>query len=381
MREATMARTPAEIDESGLVQLLSPDDVRRSSPEHDALAAELTPAALLDLYREMRVLRRIDDEATALQRQGELGLWPPVRGQEAAQLASAHALTPGDFVFTSYREHGLALHRGVRGADLVRVWRGVAGTGWNPHEIRLATQQVIIGAHTLHAVGWALGETIERGEQHPDAAVAYLGDGAMSEGDVAEAMVFAASFRLPVIFFCQNNQWAISEPVTLQAPGELADRGPGFGIPSVRVDGNDALAVYAVTREALERAHTGGGPTLIEAVTYRMGPHTTADDPTRYRTAEEVAAWAERDPIDRLALLLRSEGVLDDEAEREVAAAADAAAAELRAGCVALTDPEPLAVFDHVYAEPNRTIERERAEYRRYLAGFADATGLVEVDR
>jgi pyruvate dehydrogenase E1 component alpha subunit len=381
MREATMARTPAEIDESGLVQLLGPDGVRRPSPEHDAFAAELTPAVLIDLYGEMRILRRLDDEATALQRQGELGLWPPVRGQEGAQLASARALTPGDFVFTSYREHGLAWHRGVRGADFVRVWRGAAGSAWNPHELRLAPQQVIIGAHTLHAVGWALGETIERGEQHPDAAVAYVGDGAMSEGDVSEAMVFAASFGLPVVFFCQNNQWAISEPVTLQAPGVLADRGPGFGIPSVRVDGNDVLAVYAAMREALERAHGGGGPTLIEAVTYRMGPHTTADDPTRYRSAEEVAAWSERDPIDRLARLLRSEGVLDDAVEREVAAAADAAAAELRASCIALPDPDPLAVFDHVYAEPNPTVERERAEYERYLAGFADAAGFAEVDR
>jgi pyruvate dehydrogenase E1 component alpha subunit len=174
------------------------------------------------------------------------------------------------------------------------------------------------------------------------------------------------------VFVCSNNQWAISEPVTLQAPGRLADRGPGFGIPSVRVDGNDAIAVYAVMREALERAHTGGGPTLIEAVTYRMGPHTTADDPTRYRTAEELAAWAERDPIDRLERLLRSVGVLDDAIEAEVGAAADEVGGELRAACVAIPDPEPLSVFDHIYAEPNRQIDRERAEYAAYLEGFAE---------
>ncbi|MGN6325320.1 pyruvate dehydrogenase (acetyl-transferring) E1 component subunit alpha [Pseudolysinimonas sp.] len=371
-----MARVPSELDETDIVQLLDPSGARRPSAAYDSLAADLTPDDLLALYRDMRVIRRIDDEATALQRQGELALWPPLRGQEATQLASARALGDGDFVFTSYREHGVAFARGVRGVDLVRVWRGATASAWHPYEHRVATPQVIIGAQSLHATGWAMGEVLAKGDQTPDAGVAYFGDGAMSEGDVAEAMVFAASFRLPVVFVCSNNQWAISEPVTLQAPGTLADRGPGFGIPSVRVDGNDVLAVYAVMREALDRARAGEGPTLIEAVTYRMGPHTTADDPTRYRTAEELAAWAERDPVDRLERLLRAEGILTDEREAEVGAAADEAGGELRAACIALPDPEPLAVFDHIYAEPNRQIERERAEYAAYLDGFRldDAT-------
>ena len=367
-----MARVPSELDETDLVRLLDPSGVRRPSADYDPVAAELDADDLLALYRDMRVLRRIDDEATALQRQGELALWPPLRGQEATQLGSARALGDGDFVFTSYREHGVAFQRGVRGVDLVRVWRGATASAWNPYDVRVATPQVIIGAQALHATGWAMGEVLAKGDQAPDAGVAYLGDGAMSEGDVAEAMVFAASFHLPVVFVCSNNQWAISEPVTLQAPGALADRGPGFGIPSVRVDGNDVLAVYAVMRRALERAHTGGGPTLVEAVTYRMGPHTTADDPTRYRTAQELAAWAERDPIDRLGRLLRSEGVLTDAGEAEVGAAADEAGGELRAACIAIPDPEPLAVFDHVYAEPHRQLERERAAYAAYLNGFTE---------
>jgi pyruvate dehydrogenase E1 component alpha subunit len=357
-----------------MVRLVDPSGARCASADHDRFAAELSADDLLALYRDMRVIRRIDEEATALQRQGELALWPPLRGQEATQLGSSRALGDGDFVFTSYREHGVAFARGVRGADLVRVWRGATASAWNPYEVRVAPQQVIIGAQTLHATGWAMGEVLAKGEEAPDAGVAYFGDGAMSEGDVAEAMVFAASFHLPVVFVCSNNQWAISEPVTLQAPGELADRGSGFGIPSVRVDGNDAIAVYAVTREAVERAHTGGGPTLIEAVTYRMGPHTTADDPTRYRAAEELAAWAERDPIDRLGRLLRAEGVLDDAAEAQVGAAADEAGAELRAACTAIPDPEPMSVFDHIYAEPNRQIDHERAAYAEYLEGFTEVS-------
>ena len=231
-----MARTPAELDESDIVRLLDPTGVRHASADYDAYAAELGPAELLALYRDMVVVRRIDAEGTALQRQGEVGLWPPVKGQEAAQLGSARALAPADFVFATYRDHGVAYGRGIRGAGLTRVWRGSVGAGWDPYEARMAGLQVIIGAQTLHATGWALGETIAKGDQAPDAAIAYFGDGATSEGDVSEAMVFAASFRLPVVFFCQNNQWAISEPVTLQAPGEIADRGRGFGIPSVRVD-------------------------------------------------------------------------------------------------------------------------------------------------
>ncbi|GHF18037.1 pyruvate dehydrogenase (acetyl-transferring) E1 component subunit alpha [Pseudolysinimonas yzui] len=350
------------------VQLLDERGVRVPSAEFDPFVAHLTHADLLGLYRDMVVVRRIDAEATALQRQGELALWPPLLGQEAAQIGSGRALRADDFVFSSYREHAVAYTRGVRLVDLVRVWRGTTASGWDPFSIGMATPQVIIGAQTLHATGYAMGI---RNDGADSVAVAYFGDGATSEGDVSEAMVFAASFRAPVVFFCQNNHWAISEPVTLQSTVELADRAAGFGIPAIRVDGNDVLAVSAATSSALARARAGEGPTFIEAVTYRMGPHTTADDPTRYRDADELAVWHGRDPIARLAEHLRAAGVLDAAADAEVAAEADAVAAELRAGCLALADPEPLSIFENVYAEPHPVLERQRADYARYLDGFA----------
>ncbi len=351
------------------LQLLDERGTRVASPEFDSLVADLTPQHLLGLYRDMVVVRRIDAEATALQRQGELALWPPLLGQEAAQIGSGRALRADDFVFSSYREHAVAYTRGVQLVDLVRVWRGITASGWDPFAVNMATPQVIIGAQTLHATGYAMGI---KNDGADSVAVTYFGDGAMSEGDVSEAMVFAASFQAPVVFFCQNNHWAISEPVKLQSRVDLADRATGFGIPSLRVDGNDVLAVTAATRAALARARAGEGPTFIEAVTYRMGPHTTADDPTRYREPEELEAWRGRDPISRLADHLRDLGALDQAAEEQVAVEADRVAAELRAGCLALADPENLSIFDNVYAGPHTGVDRQRAEYARYLDGFAE---------
>ncbi|GLI25843.1 pyruvate dehydrogenase E1 component alpha subunit [Agromyces rhizosphaerae] len=352
---------------SEFVQLLDPDGTRVTAPGYDQWIADLDDAALLALYRDMVVIHRVDAEATALQRQGEIGLWPPLAGQEAAQVGSAHALRDDDFVFSSYREHAVAWCRGLRPEDLLKVWRGVAGSGWDPYELGMATPQIIIAAQTLHAVGYAMGIQRDGTDQ---AAIAYFGDGATSEGDASEALVFAATYKAPVVFFCQNNQWAISEPVGLQSTQHLAQRAAGFGIPWMRVDGNDVLAVMAATRIALERARTGGGPTYIEAVTYRMGPHTTADDPKRYRTDEELESWRGRDPIARLEALLRSRGALDDDGASDLAREADAAAAAVRAACVSLPDPEPLSIFDHVYAEPNSHVQRQRDHYARYLAMF-----------
>ena len=207
------------------------------------------------------------------------------------------------------------------------------------------------------------------------AAIVYFGDGATSKGDVNEAMVFAASFQVPLVFFCQNNHWAISEPVRLQSHTQLAERGAGFGIPSMRVDGNDVLAVMAATRVALDRARRGGGPTFIEAVTYRMGPHTTADDPTRYRDANELEDWAAKDPIGRVHALLDRKGLFTEEFESAVRTKADAVARELRAGCVGMPDPEPLDVFKHVYSTPNSWLDRQQDHYSRYLASFGDPAG------
>ena len=355
----------------GFLQLITPEGVRVSSPELDPWVQDVTDQQLCSLYEDMVVIRRIDVEATHLQRQGELALWPPLLGQEASQIGSARALRDDDFVFSSYRENGVAYCRGVDLTDIIRVWRGNASSGWDPFEINMATPQVIIGAQTLHATGYALGIQNDGADS---AAITYFGDGATSQGDVNEAMVFAASFQVPVVFFCQNNHWAISEPVGLQTHIPLANRAPGFGIPSLRVDGNDVLAVLAATRVALERARTGGGPTFIEAVTYRMGPHTTADDPTRYRDANELEDWAGKDPISRLEALLESKGLLTAQVRAAVDGKADGVAKEMRAGCIGLPDPAPLDVFANVYSTPNSWLDRQRDHYSRYLAGFETAS-------
>ncbi|ERK69631.1 MULTISPECIES: pyruvate dehydrogenase (acetyl-transferring) E1 component subunit alpha [Leifsonia] len=362
-------RLPAGAD---TVQLLTPTGERLSDDRYDAWVSDIGPDQLLDLYEDMVVIRRIDAEATALQRQGELGLWPPLLGQEASQIGSGRALRSDDFVFSSYREHGVAYCRGAGLVDLLRVWRGTAQSGWNPYDINMATPQVIIGAQTLHATGYALGIQADGTDA---VAVAYFGDGATSEGDVSEALIFAATYAAPVVFFCQNNQYAISEPVGLQAQRPIAERAPGFGVPSIRVDGNDVLAVLAASRAALDRARSGGGPTFIEAVTYRMGPHTTADDPTRYRDPSELDEWRGRDPISRVEAYLDAQGRLDEERLTSIHAKADAVAAEMRAGCLALRDPEPLTVFDNVYAEPHTGIARQRDHYSRYLRTFVGGDG------
>jgi pyruvate dehydrogenase E1 component alpha subunit len=371
--------TPSDREATGL--LTRPDDLvrlldatgrRHANPVFDQWVADVDTDALIELHRDMVVVRRLDTEATALQRQGELGLWPPLAGQEAAQIGSARALDDEDFVFSSYREHAVAWLRGVRPDELLSVWRGSAASGWNPFEKRMAVPQIIIGAQSLHAVGWAMGAKWEGSDS---ASIAYFGDGATSEGDVNEALVFASSFDAPVVFFCQNNGWAISEPVGLQSKQPLARRADGFGMPGIRVDGNDVLAVLAVTRWALDRARRGEGPAFIEAVTYRMGPHTTADDPKRYRTDDDLAAWRERDPITRLHALLGASGVDMDALDADAKASADRAAAELRAGITAIPDPEPMSVFDHVYAEPNSHLERQRDRYARYLAMFDSEDG------
>lgn len=353
----------------GLVQLITPEGERVSHPEYDPWVQDVGDEQLVSLYADMAVVRRIDTEATALQRQGELALWPPLLGQEAAQVGSARVLDPADFVFPSYRENGVAWCRGVKLADLVRMWRGSAASGWNPYTVNVAAQQIIIGAQTLHATGYALGIQFDGADT---AAITYFGDGATSQGDVNEAMVFAASFQVPLVFFCQNNHWAISEPVALQSRTRIADRAPGFGIPSMQVDGNDVLAVMAATRIALDRARHGGGPTFIEAVTYRMGPHTTADDPTRYRDANELEDWAARDPLKRVKALLDRKGLLTEQLLEDVERRASDVAQQLRRACVTMPDPAPLDVFRHVYSTPNSWLDRQEEHYSRYLASLGD---------
>ena len=354
-------------ESSQMIQLVDETGARRPGGAFAELVADVGPEQLLDLYRDLVVVRRIDTEATALQRQGQIGLWAPLLGQEAAQVGSARALDAADYAFPSYREHAVAYCRGADPADFLRQWRGSAPSSWIPSAINTAVPAIVVGAQALHAAGYALGVKLDGGGS---AVIGYFGDGATSQGDVAEAFTFAAAWHVPVVFFCQNNQWAISEPVRVQSQVPLSQRGLGFGIPGIQVDGNDVLAVLSATRFALAQARAGGGPTLIEAVTYRMGPHTTSDDPKRYRDPAELDEWRAKDPIERVRLLLEREGLLDEDQAATVARVADQVAATLREGCISTPDPLPESLFDHVYAAPHPLIVEQRAALADHLASF-----------
>ncbi|MGD9954430.1 MAG: pyruvate dehydrogenase (acetyl-transferring) E1 component subunit alpha [Candidatus Nanopelagicales bacterium] len=348
-----------------LVQLLTPEGERVHHPDYDV---DLTPDELRGLYRDLVLVRRIDAEATALQRQGELGLWAQLLGQEAAQVGSGRALRTDDFAFPTYREHGVAWTRDVEPLQLLGLFRGVTNGGWDPHEHNFALYTIVIGDQTLHAVGYAMG--IQR-DGTDRAVITYFGDGATSQGDVNESFVFASVYNAPVVFFCQNNQWAISEPLERQTRIPLYKRAHGFGFPGVRVDGNDVLAVLAVTRAALQNAREGNGPTLIEAFTYRMGAHTTSDDPTRYRVAADLEEWKLKDPIERVKVYLARNGMGDHDFFDAVDAESEALAVRLREGCRSMPNPAPESLFDHVYADPHPLIDTEREEFVRYHASFA----------
>ena len=349
---------------ANLVQLLTPDG---ELVEHPDYKIELTPEEYRNLYRDLVLVRRIDAEATALQRQGELGLWASLLGQEAAQVGSGRAQTADDYSFPTYREHGVAWCRDVDPVNLLGMFRGVNNGGWDPDEKNFHLYTIVIGSQTLHAVGYAMGMQRDGRE---DAVIAYFGDGASSQGDVNEAFGFASVFNAPVVFFCQNNQWAISEPNERQFRVPLYKRAAGYGFPGVRVDGNDVLACLAVTRAALNHARTGNGPMLVEALTYRMGAHTTSDDPTRYRSPEDLEAWRAKDPILRMRAFLEKSGHGDDAFFTAIDAESDVVAADVRARCLALPDPPPVSIFDHVYAEPHQLMEEERAEYGAYWESF-----------
>lgn len=345
--------------------LLDSGGRRRSGGPEAARVADVDDAELARLYTRMLVLRRIDDEGTALQRQGQLALWAPSKGQEASQIGAAAALRESDFVFPTYRDHGIIHSRGVSPADAMRQWRGESNGGWDPHEKRMAPVQIIIGAQTLHAVGYAMAAQLDG---NGGDSVVFLGDGATSQGDVNEAMVFAASFDAPVLFFLQNNQFAISEPVHLQSRTPLVRRPRGFGLRAVRVDGNDVLAVLSATRDALARIDAGEGPQFIEAVTYRRGAHTTADDPTRYRDEAEVRRWERLDPLARVRTHLAARGQDVDALDAEATAQADATASSLREAVLAMHDHDPARLFDHVYSAPHPRIDEQREELLGYLA-------------
>ncbi len=342
--------------EEQLVQLVTPEGERVEHPEYEST---LGRDDIFGLYRDMVIIRRICSEATSLQRQGQLALWAPIQGQEAAQIGVGRALAPHDFTFPTYREHGIAWCRGVPPADMLRLFRATSNGGWDAQHYRHSVPTIVLGNQALHAVGYAMGIQRDGAEE---AAVTFFGDGASSQGDVLESFVWAASFDAPVVFICQNNQWGISTPMSRQSKIPLYHRAQGFGFPGVRVDGNDVLAMYEVSRRLLENARAGAGPSLIEAYTYRMGAHTTSDDPTRYRIDAEVEVWKHRDPIARVTALLTREHRLKKADFDVVDEEADAIALQLRTDVLAMDRPNPLTMFDNVYAAPHPYIDEGRRD-------------------
>ena len=356
------------------VQLLTPDGERVPHPDFSFDGDDATVAGFL---REMVLARRFDSESTALQRKGELGLWPPALGQEAAQVGSVTATHDLDYLFPSYRDHAVALHLGIDPVEMLGTFRGTAMAPWAGGDTRMHPYSFVIGTQSLHAVGYAMGMQRDGvvGNDDPaanGATMVYFGDGATSQGDVNEAFIFAASYTAPVVFFCQNNQWAISEPIALQSKIPLYRRASGFGFPGVRVDGNDVLAVHAVTDWALRRARSGAGPTLIEAYTYRMGAHTTSDDPSKYRSRDETDAWRARDPISRVQSYLLGAGAIDQAWLDALEAESEELAVRIREGCLRLREPKLVEFFEHVVIDPGEVLLEQRDDYLEYEAGFAE---------
>jgi 2-oxoisovalerate dehydrogenase E1 component alpha subunit len=362
--EADAQARPTSLDvELEPIRLLAPDGTPTSEARY---RRDLPPETLSWLYESMVVTREMDTEFVNLQRQGELALFASCRGQEAAQVGAAAALRKTDWLFPQYRELGVFLVRGIAPAQMSAVWRGRWHGGLDFTKKCCAPITIQIGTHGLHAVGAAMAA--ERlGED--SVTVAFFGDGATSEGDVHEALNLASVFNAPCVFFVQNNQLAISTPTSRQLAGpSIAHRAIGYGMPGIRVDGNDVLACYAVMAEAAARARGGGGPTLIEAVTYRMGPHTTSDDPTRYRSDDEVEHWRARDPISRYRTHLESVGVWSERLEERVATRSARLRSELRRAVIDDPDIDVAEVFDTVYRDITPELVRQRDQLAAELA-------------
>jgi 2-oxoisovalerate dehydrogenase E1 component alpha subunit len=334
-------------------------------------AGPLPPAqTLAELYRRMVIGRRFDAQATALTKQGRLAVYPSSRGQDACQVGGVLALRDQDWLFPTYRDSVAIMTRGVDPVEVLSLLRGQWHCGYDPHQRRVAPQCTPLATNTLHAVGLAHAARL-KGED--TVALVLLGDGATSEGDTHEALNFAAVWKAPVVFLLQNNGYAISVPLAKQtAAPTLAHKGIGYGIPGELIDGNDAAAVYTTVRAAVERASRGAGPTLIEALTYRVEAHTNADDATRYRDLDEVASWLARDPLTRLETYLRSVGRLDEAGAARLEAEAEQFAAALRERMNVDAPVDPAELFAHVYAEPTAPLREQRDSL---LAELRDAAG------
>jgi pyruvate dehydrogenase E1 component alpha subunit len=346
-------------------------DLRRVIGDGDSVpdgeVEGLTEQDLLELYRSLVLLRTYDERSVVYHRQGRIGTYAIFWGHEAIQAGSAYALADGDWIFPSYRESAIGLLRGMPAATVLSWWRGHPAGWWNPAEYNVASICVPIGTHVPHAAGFAWGKKL-KGE---DAlAIVYFGDGATSEGSFHEGANLAAVTKAPLVLLCNNNQWAISTPLSAQTAAEtLADKAVGYGMPGTRVDGGDVLAVFEATREAVERARTGEGPTFVEAVTYRCAPHATADDPRVYIDLERVEQERQNECVGRYEGYLRRLGVLSDDVAKAVK---DEALELMRAGIAAAeAEPEPdvSLVFEHAYADPPASFASDLAELRRILGG------------
>jgi pyruvate dehydrogenase E1 component alpha subunit len=383
MAKATSARQstgPGGI-ENPVAALLTPEGVLTEEGERVAAVSDET---LRDLYRWIVIARRLDLEAVNLQRQGELGLWGQIQGHEATQIGGAMAMRSSDWIFPYYRDTGMAVTRGIDPGAILTIFRGLRHGAWDPHEYNFGPFIISIGTQISHAVGYAMGCKLD-GED--TVTLTCFGEGATSTGDWHESMNFAGVFQAPIVFLCQNNQWAISVPLKEQVAGRVVDRAAGYGIPGVRVDGFDALTVYAAVKMASDHARSGKGPYLIEAVSYRTGPHTHADDPTRYRTQEDVMAWyrsagmpaspadAESQalyPITRTERRLRERAAWSDDFGRECEREAEERAQGMRQTLLSATPDHPEAVFGLVYANPPQSLLRERDAF---VADLADEPG------
>ncbi len=330
-----------------------------------ALMPDLDPERIREVYSSMVLMRAFDDKAIRLQRQGRMGTWASIAGQEAAQAGVGLAMDEEDWLVPAFREHGLMLMRGIPGHLLYAYWAGdERGSAYAP-ETRCLPIAVPVGSQHQHGAGLGLAFRLR---SEPHVAVTYGGDGSTSEGDFHEAVNFAAVFKAQTVFVIQNNQWAISIPYAQQTASEtIAQKAHAYGIPGIQVDGNDIFAVYVATMEALERARAGGGPTLIEALTYRLGDHTTADEASRYRSPDEVERWRAKDPIVRLRKYLTGEGLWDDEQEgvllEQVQERVDADVAAYEG----MPPADPSEMFSSMYADLPPHVREQMEELRQEL--------------
>ncbi|MEF8780137.1 MAG: pyruvate dehydrogenase (acetyl-transferring) E1 component subunit alpha [Haloferacaceae archaeon] len=342
---------------------------------------DLTEEELVGIYRYMKLSRHFDERAVSLQRQGRMGTYPPLSGQEAAQVGSAYALAEDDWIVPSYREHGAAVVRGVPLEKTLLYWMGHEAGNHVPEDANVFPVAVPIASQIPHATGAAWASKL-RGEDDR-AFLCYFGDGATSEGDFHEGLNFAGVFDTPNVFFCNNNQWAISVPRERQtASGTLAQKATAYGFEGVQVDGMDPLAVYRATREAVEKAKDPDEgqprPTMIEAIQYRFGAHTTADDPSVYRTEEEVERWRQKDPIPRLETYLRDRGLLDDDRIAEIQESVETQVADAIDAAESTARPTPDEMFENAYAEVPARLRDQYERFERLRGELGDEAFLEE---